>query len=161
MFEAALLPSDFRAAVCLSLQSHASEVKFISPQPLASSLEHRFEHPCHSISVKERNREQRFLKRKYILQHNILQYVCYTVSSISVVWFGGVECHWLSSAALRLPPESLNLSKSAALRHWLLWMLREEWDWRRGRKSSWTKRIVSEDILNICSLSVAGQSEER
>lgn len=33
-----------------------------------------------------------------------------TASSTSAVWLRGVECHWLSSAALRLPSQSLNLS---------------------------------------------------
>lgn len=39
-----------------------------------------------------------------------------TPSSTSAVWLGGVGCHWLSSAALRLPSQSLNLS-SSALQH--------------------------------------------
>lgn len=40
-----------------------------------------------------------------------------TLSSTSAAQLGGVRCHWLSSAAMRLSSESLNLSKSAALQH--------------------------------------------
>ena len=36
----------------------------------------------------------------------------------------GVECHWLSSSALRLPSDSLILRKSAALQHRQLYLQR-------------------------------------
>lgn len=71
-----------------------------------------------------------------------------TASSASAVPLRGVQCHWVSSAALRLPSEPLNLSKSAALQHRQLCMQRREQD-RKGEGEMFAK---AEPFLNylIC-----------